>query len=56
MGTEEELVEGLRDTLDMREAADALIAQADATEATIDAEITERGYDAAELMEKAYFS
>jgi hypothetical protein len=55
MFTEDQIVDALRATLDLRETADAMTAQADTQEAAIDTAITERGYDAEESMHRAYF-
>jgi hypothetical protein len=54
MPTQEEIVAMLRSTYDMRAEAAAKVNKADAEEAAIDALITACGYDAQELVVKAY--
>ena len=54
MQTENQIVAALRATLDMRNAADVMVAEADAKEAALDATIVKHGYDAVALMTKAY--
>jgi hypothetical protein len=49
-----EIVAKLRATYDRRRSAEAEIAQADADEVAINDLITACGYDAYELVEKAY--
>ncbi len=53
--TEDEIVGELRNTLDMRETADMMTDRADTREAALDIVITERGYNAEALMQRAYF-
>jgi hypothetical protein len=54
MATQEEIIAMLKATYDMRDASNAMAQQADADEAAIDALITKCGYDAFELVRKAY--
>lgn len=52
--TKQELVAKMRATLNLRNAADALILKADADEAAVEAMMVTQGYDVGELVAKAY--
>lgn len=52
--SEDGMVQKLRATLALRNEADAKTAQADTEEAALNAVIEENGWDADELMRKAY--
>lgn len=54
MMTKKDIVLKLKATLELRNEADAKVAEADTEEAALDTIIKENGWDAHELMEQAY--